>query len=172
MALFARLKLFLSESDPVVRRSLPGVAEQLRSLRGRARSLLRRQARIDDFLAGSRGELATAELARLSTLQEGARTADARQKFAEALGNKQSELKTQEDLRADSERIAAELAALQSALESSLSRVISLEHAQSSAVEGEQELALELGELLLTLEALEQALLEVRDPNLRPGHPG
>jgi chaperonin cofactor prefoldin len=71
-------------------------------------------------------------------------------------------------LRSSSERIAAELAELQSALESSLSRIISLEHSHGAGVEqGGAGITSQLGEVLITIQALEQALSEIHDPNGR-----
>jgi chromosome segregation ATPase len=164
MALLDRSHAALGSSSPVVRSSLSGVAEQLQQLRGKARRLLCQQARVDSFLAESRPEIAVAELAQLTSAHNQARTEDARRTFARALNNKQDELKSRAELRAGSERLSAELAELQSALESTISRILSLDCANRSAEQGEADITVQLGELRITIEALEQALLEIHDP--------
>ncbi|HET7541808.1 MAG TPA: hypothetical protein VFK05_18160 [Polyangiaceae bacterium] len=93
---------------------------------------------------------------------------DARDKFLSAITNKHMELEALADLHATSERIAAELAELQAVLENSLSRILALEQAHRSGSQAEgSAVATQLGEVLVTIQALEQALSELRDPTDR-----
>ena len=96
------------------------------------------------------------------------RPEDAREKFASAIQNKRAEMESRENLRAQSERIAAELAEIESALGSTLSRIVAMEDLQEEAArESGQGISSKLGDVLATVDALEEALSEVLDPARR-----
>jgi chromosome segregation ATPase len=163
--LMDRITAALAESAPAIRSSLPHVPGQLEAMRGKLHDLLLRQSRIEAYLAEVQPELAAADLRRLEAALEAARTEDAREKFRSAVDSKKSELEAREDLRAASERVAAELAASEAALASSLSRILSLEHAHGGELGGDgSAIGSQLEEVLMSIGALEEALSEIHDP--------
>jgi chromosome segregation ATPase len=165
LELMARIDQALSESAPAIRASLPGVPEQIQQMRAKLHELLRRQSRIDAHLASADPHAAALELERLQQAQAGARSEAARSTFTRALDNKRSEIEAREDLLAVSERIVAELVATRAALESSLSRILSLEHGHGRELSGDGAgIGTQLDEVLTTISALEEALSELHDP--------
>jgi chromosome segregation ATPase len=163
--LMDRITAALAEGSAAIRSSLPDVPGQLQSMRAKVRDLLLRQSRIEAYLDESRPEVAAAELRRLESALAGARSEAAREQFKSALGSKRTELEAREDLRAASERIAAELAATEAALASCLSRILSLEHGHAGDLaQGGDVIGSELEQVLVTIDALEEALAEIHDP--------
>jgi chromosome segregation ATPase len=164
----ARIEETLAVSRGPIRTCLEEVPKQLQDMRGKVRSLLARQARIDAFVAEVQPQDAQAALARLERLRSAAKTEDARVKYAAALQNKRAEMEAREDLRAQSERIAAELAEMESALASTLTKIVSMEDLQGEAVrESGEGISLRLGDVLATVDALEEALAQIADPRQR-----
>jgi TolA-binding protein len=168
LGLMDRIEQALAESAPAIRQSLPGVPEQIRQMRTKVRELLQRQARIEAHLQSTDPASAAAELEQLRRSHATARSEEARATFARALENKQSEIEAREDLHAVSERIAAELAATRAALESSSSRILSLEHGHGRELgSAGASIGTQLDDVLNTIGALEEALAEVHDPHGR-----
>ena len=165
LALMDRIDQALADAHPSIRSSLPGIEQQLKAMRAKVGPLLKRQSRIDEFLLGFKPGGNAAELRRLEQSLASALTEDAREKFRSALNSKQGQIEAQNDLHATSERIAAELAELQAALENSLSRIVSLEHTHGSSLQADSAgITAQLGDVLITIQALEQALTELHDP--------
>jgi hypothetical protein len=165
-ALMDRIVSSVESSSSTVRACLSAIPTQISEVRVKAHALLARQARIDTFLADPNVRLSDSDLARLERSLGSARTEAARQKFSSALENKRRDLEAREDLRASSERIVAELAEIESALENTLSRIMSLGDAEASPEESAG-ISSDLSEVLLTVQSLEQALTELQDPNTR-----
>jgi len=168
LGLVDRIAKVLDESTSTIKSCLTGMPQQLQQMRTTVRDLLRRQSRIDAFLAELPAQRAARELEQLEGALAAARTEDARAKFSNAVANKRSEMSSREDLRATSERIAAELAEIESVLENTLSRIVSLEHAHGPGLEeGGAGITHTLDEVLLTVRTLEQTLSEIQDPGGR-----
>lgn len=165
-ALMDRIVTSVESSSATVRACLSAIPTQIDEVRTKVHSLLARQARIDTFLADPNVRLSQSDLARLERSLAAARTEAAKKKFSSALENKRRDLEAREDLRASSERIAAELAEIESALENTLSRIVSLGDAETSPEESAG-ISSDLGEVLLTVQSLEQALTELQDPSTR-----
>jgi hypothetical protein len=166
LGLMARIDRALADAGPTIRSALPDVPQQLAQMRGKVAVLLRQQSRIDEFLLDGSQQSGDEELTRLQAALSAARTDHAREKFQSAITSKQSELAAREELQASSERITAELAELQATLANSLSRIMSFEHGAGLQTDG-QSIGAQLGDVLLTIEALEQALSDVHDPDGR-----
>lgn len=160
----ARIERALASSGQTIQRSLASVPAQLQEMRGSISRLIDRQVRIDTFRKEAPSDAASAELRRLRAAAQSARSEDARQKFASAAENKEAELAALSELDASAERITAELAEIEAALASTLSKIVALEdqHGEAArlATEG---IAGGLGEVLTTVNALEQALTETFD---------
>lgn len=167
-ALVVRVERQLESASDAIRGALEDVPRQLDQMRGKITHLLERQARIDAFVDEEPPRAAQREVERLEASLASARTPEAREKFAAALQNKKAELDARDGLRASSERIAAELAEIESALEGTLAKVVSMETLQGDAVrEGGAGISSSLSDVLTTVGALEQALSETFDPQRR-----
>ena len=165
LAQVKRIEATLAASKGSIRSVLADVPKQLEEMRGKVRRLLERQARIDAFVAETHPNT---ELTQLERARAAARTEDARERFASAIQNKRAEIDSRDGLRAQSERIAAELAEIESALGSTLSRIVAMEDLQEEAArESGQGISSKLGDVLATVDALEEALSEVFDPSRR-----
>lgn len=168
LGLVDRIAGVLDESTATIKSCLASMPRQLQQMRTTVHDLLRRQSRIDAFLAELPAQRAARELEELEGALAAARTEAARAKFSNAVANKRSELSAREDLRATSERITAELAEIESVLENTLSRIVSLEHAHGPGLEeGGAGITHTLDEVLLAVQALEQTLSEIQDPGGR-----
>jgi len=165
VAQVARIEGVLAEGSGAVKSSLSEVPRQLQDLRDKVRRLLDRQARIDAFVGEVPAQKARAELQQLQNAHDAARTDDARTKFANALQNRRAELESRAGLHEQSERIAAELAEIESALGSTLSKIVALQDLQGEARRaGGEGISNSLGDVLDTVDALEEALAEAFDP--------
>jgi chromosome segregation ATPase len=163
-----RIEAALEAASESIRGCLSDLPRQLAEMRGKVGQLLERQARIDAFVAEEPPAAAQRELSRLEASLASARTPEAREKFASALKNKQAEADSRDGLRASSERIAAELAEIESALGSALSKLFSLQTLHGEEVRaGGAGITSALGEVLTTVGTLEQALSETFDPQRR-----
>lgn len=160
--LVARVASAIQDSSATVRECLSSVPDQVAEVGSKAHGLLAQQARIDAFLADPGVHLEPIDLRQLEHSLTGARTEAAREKFAAALANKRRDLEARERLRASSERIAAELAEIESALQNALSTVVSLDGAEAPA--GSAAVSNALRDVLITVESLQQALTAMQDP--------
>jgi len=161
-----RIAKALASSGPTIRGSLATVPAQLDDMRASISRLLDRQVRIDTFRKEASPETVAVDLQQFQKAEAAALSADARQKFASAAKNKQAQMVALSELAASAERITAELAEMDAALASTLSKIVALEdqHGEAARLSSEG-IAGSLDEVLTTVTALEQALTETFDPD-------
>ena len=159
--LMKRIEETLASSNETVRTCLSDVPVSLAEMKPKVEDLLKRQASIDAYLGEVHPQVASAELARLEGSLGAAHSEEARSKWSSAVDNKRAEISAREQLRDRSERIAAELAEIESALETTLSKIVSLEHGHGSiSAEVQAGITSGLSDVLIKVSALEQALEE------------
>lgn len=160
-SLMKRIEDTLASSNDTVRACLADVPITLGEMRTKVEELLVRQSRIDAYLAEVHPQVAAAELQRLEISQQRAQTDEARAKWAAAVANKRAELDAKRELSNASDRIAAELAEIESALETTLSKIVGLEHGHAGiTAEAQAGITNGLSDVLIKVSALEQALEE------------
>jgi chromosome segregation ATPase len=160
-ALMKRIETTLAAANDTVRACLADVPVTLADMSTKVEDLLARQSHIDAYLAEVHPQVANAELARLEHSLGTAQSDEARAKWAAAVENKRAEITARKQLGDASERIAAELAEMESALETTLSKIVALEHGKGSiSSEVQAGITGDLSDLVLRVSALEQALEE------------
>lgn len=168
LALVTRNLDALERSGEAIRASLSEVPFQLEAVKGKVNELLTRQSRIDHFLAEKQASRLRHELERLEEALANARTPEAREKFSQAVENQRAEIDSRDGLKASRERIAAELAEIETALSSTLTKIVALESLHDEEMrESGAGITEALGEVLDTVDALEEALSEAFDPQGR-----
>lgn len=159
--LIKRIETAVGSGTETLRACLADIPVALIEMGAKVEELLHRQARLDGYLAEVHPQVAHSELARLETSLAASQSHETRTKWAAAVENKRAEIAAREQLRDTSEHIAAELAEIESALESTLSKIIALEHAEGHATaEIQAGIAGSLSDVLVKVTALEQALAE------------
>jgi len=168
--LIGRIEKAVSTGSATLQTCLGDIPVTLVESSAKVEDLLRRQAKIDAYLAEVHPQVAAAELSRLEASLAGAESPATRAKWASAVENKRAEIAARAQLKDTSERLAAELAEIESALETTLSKIISLEHAEGEATaELQAGIAGGLSDVLVKVSALEQALAETSPRGARVG---
>lgn len=168
--LIQRIASAVATGSETLRHCLGDIPITLGEMSTKIEDLLRRQSRIDSYLGEVHPQVAHAELARLESSLAAAQNHETRAKWAAAIENKRAEIAAREQLRDTSERIAAELAEMESALETTMSKIVALEHAQGDvSAELQAGIAGGLSDVLLKVTALEQALAETSSRVSRTG---
>ncbi len=158
-AMAKRIEDTLASSDATIRSCLADVPPSLAEMLTKVEALLARQARIEAYLGEVHPQVAAAELARLEASHASAASEDAKRSWATAIENKRAELDARGALHGASDRIAAELAAIEAALGTTLSKIVSLEQGGVSA-EAQAGITGDVSDVLIKVSALEQALDE------------
>lgn len=168
--LIGRIEKAVSTGSATLQACLGDIPVTLVESSAKVEDLLRRQARIDAYLAEVHPQVAAAELGRLEASLNAAESPATRAKWASAVENKRAEIAARAHLKDTSERLAAELAEIESALETTLSKIVSLEHAEGEATaELQAGIAGGLSDVLVKVSALEQALAETNPRASRVG---
>ncbi|MFM2090778.1 MAG: hypothetical protein RLZZ127_1267 [Planctomycetota bacterium] len=157
-ALAARIGSAIAESDRRVQACFTEVPAQLQQVRAATRSLLAQQGRAEAFLAEQREEILVRTIAELETRIAAAGDAEARAPLERALATSREALADHRRIRANRDRIAAELTEVESVLRRTLGRIVSLDSAQGDFVGASADVQQALGDLAGQVAALDRAL--------------